>query len=172
MHFNLNNPAKYILSIMTEKMDKKTSERKEKSVKGDKSSLPFKSSDQENGKKKSGFFSRFRRHKGEDDSVKDKGGSDKKKGSKPKPKAVPIVYKKPAGKLTTEVDDMLEIISEKKKIRINKLAKLMKVKKSEVKEWTETLENWGIIEIHYPLFGDPVLTMAKRKVKTDEENSE
>jgi hypothetical protein len=158
---------------MADKKDKKNKERKEKTIKGDKSSLPFKTSDKGEDKKKGGFFSRFKRHKGGKGGSKHKEGADeKKKAKRQKVKTVPIVYKKPAGKLTTEVDDMLEIISNKKKISINKLAKQMKVKKSEVKEWTETLENWGIIEIHYPLFGDPVLTMAKKKVKTEEEKSE
>ena len=82
-----------------------------------------------------------------------------------------MVYRKPTGKLTTEVDDMLEIISNRKKIRINKLAKLMRVKKSEIKEWTEMLENWGMIEIHYPLFGEPILTMAKKKVKGEDDKA-
>ena len=49
------------------------------------------------------------------------------------------------------------------------LAKTMKVKESEIKEWTETLEGWGMIEVHYPLFGKPILTMAKEKARKDGE---
>jgi len=153
----------------TEKKPEKKTEEKPK----DMAAMPFEEKD---GKpvKKRGFFSCFRRRRksqqesGNETKAKttEKIGKDEKEskpGKATKEKAIPITYKKPSGKLTTEVDDMLEIISQRKNIRINQLAKLMKVKESEVKEWTETLENWGIIEVHYPLFGKPVVTMSKKK---------
>jgi|GEM_PF-3550433 len=117
-------------------------------------------------KKKEAAGKEDAKDKKKEDTKKDKQGKKEKKGRE---KPVPIVYKKPAGKLTTEVDDMLETISDRKKIRVNQLAKLMKVDENEIKEWAETLENWGIIEIHYPLFGKPVLTMARKKPKKEEE---
>jgi len=64
------------------------------------------------------------------------------------------------------------LIARYRQYEVNHLAKLMKVDENEIKEWAETLENWGIIEIHYPLFGKPVLTMARKKPKKEEEEDE
>ena len=161
--------------------DEKDNRRKEKKeqIKEGKDDFFKTETDGGDKPKKRGLLGFLRRKKkdedfGEDEGKKDENdkdeGEDKKKKHKKEEK--PIVYKKPTGKLTTEVDDMLEIISNKKKIRMNQLAKMMKVKPKEVKEWTETLENWGIIEVHYPLFGDPVLTMAKKKKKEDSEKED
>jgi len=93
----------------------------------------------------------------------------KKKKKHKKFKEIPIIYEKPVGKITTEVDTMLVIISQKRKIRSNKLAKIMKVDEKKISEWTEMLENWGMIKIHYPIFGKPILMVATKKVKVKKE---
>lgn len=106
----------------------------------------------------------------EKDAGEAKGGKKPRKG-RAKEEEIPIIYMKPAGKVTTEVDDMLEIISQKRSIRTDALARMMKAEESEIMEWMETLENFGIVKIHYPLFGKPILMIAAKGGKEGNESS-
>jgi len=82
---------------------------------------------------------------------------------KAKPGPELIEYRKPSNKLTTEVDDMLQIVSEKKKIRIDVLAKKMGVTEDKVEEWANMLEEQGFVSIHYPAFGKPEVRIGEEK---------
>jgi len=106
----------------------------------------------------------------EKDAGEAKGGKKSRKG-RAKEEEIPVIYMKPAGKVTTEVDDMLEIISQKRSIRTDALARMMKAEESEIMEWMETLENFGIVKIHYPLFGKPILMIAAKGGKEGNERS-
>ena len=148
--------------------------KKEKQSKESNQDKPKKDKEDNAQKEKNGKFDKNvkkdKNDKKEKNDKSDKKNKEGKHGKHKKPKPEPIVYKKPVGKITTEVDDMLVIISESKMIRIDVLAKKLKVKESEVMEWIETLESWNLIKINYPLFGKPIIKMASKKNKGDESN--
>lgn len=59
-------------------------------------------------------------------------------------------------KVETHIDSLLKIVRKKGSVRINnKLAKKLKVKKSQIEEWAIILENHDLVQLHYPTIGDP-----------------
>jgi hypothetical protein len=85
--------------------------------------------------------------------------------SKPKQK---LLKKKEDSKITkkpqiiktkymTDFDRFYNLIVERKKISISKIAKNLKMPKKQAEEWSRILEERGLIKIYYPLIGDPEL---------------
>jgi hypothetical protein len=68
-----------------------------------------------------------------------------------------------AAQITTQIDEMVGIVTEKKRVKANYIASRMKVSESKVMEWAEILEGNGMITIHYPAFGKPELRAAQKK---------
>lgn len=92
----------------------------------------------------------------------------KPKSHKPE-KAKHITVVKPpvkTGQITTQIDEMLNIVIEKKRVKTDYLSKKLKVKENIVEEWAEILQDNGFITIHYPAFGKPELR-AKMKKETE-----
>lgn len=58
--------------------------------------------------------------------------------------------------LTTYLDEILDIIKKKKKVKIRRIAKRLGIPKSKVLEYCEIMEEEGLIELKYPLIGSPL----------------
>lgn len=61
----------------------------------------------------------------------------------------------------TGIDDLIDIINERKSVSIKDLAKELNVSTSQIEEWGKILEQKGIIEIVYPPFGPPKLRLKE-----------
>ncbi len=62
-------------------------------------------------------------------------------------------------KARTELDDLYEILKEKKKVRISTIAKVFNVDKNVVLEWARTLEEGNLASVYYPRFGSPQIVL-------------
>ncbi len=84
---------------------------------------------------------------------------------------IPIVYRKPSSGITTEIDDMLQLVSEKKKVKVNVLAKRFSVSEERIQEWAGILEDQGLVRMHYPAIGKPEVRIGteKNEEKKEEE---
>ena len=70
-------------------------------------------------------------------------------------------------KISTSIDELFELVMRNGKIKLNTAARRLGVKKNQVEEWAKILEEHGLIDIHYPPFGEPELrkkTMGKKNV--------
>ncbi len=76
----------------------------------------------------------------------------------PAPAAKPLAKR---GQIKTQIDDMVKMVTEKKKVKVDYIAKKLKVPESKVMEWAEILESDSMITIHYPAFGKPELRVKE-----------
>jgi hypothetical protein len=60
-------------------------------------------------------------------------------------------------KITTSLDSLLDLIAQTSIIKVPEAAKRLHVKDKQVEDWAHVLEEHGLIDIHYPTFGKPVL---------------
>jgi len=79
------------------------------------------------------------------------------------PAAEAIRYTKPSNRITTAIDDMLQMVSEKKSVSIDRLAKALRVPEPEIEEWAAILEEQGLVSMHYPAFGKPEVRIGREK---------
>jgi hypothetical protein len=68
-----------------------------------------------------------------------------------------ITSTKLSGAYVTDFDRFYDFIIKNENIRIPKLCARFKITKKQVEEWARILEDRGLIEVHYPLFGSPRL---------------
>lgn len=66
--------------------------------------------------------------------------------------------------IRTSLDALLEMIMKKGSVKINEASKKLRVNDKKIEEWAQLLEEHGLIDIHYPTVGKPVLK-KKAKVK-------
>lgn len=57
----------------------------------------------------------------------------------------------------TSLDQLLELIMEKGSLKMSEASKKLRVKDKQIEEWAHVLEEHGLIEIHYPTVGKPIL---------------
>ncbi|MBM3303650.1 MAG: hypothetical protein FJY76_01020 [Candidatus Aenigmarchaeota archaeon] len=79
------------------------------------------------------------------------------------PAAEAIRYTKPGNRITTAIDDMLQMVSDRKAVGVDRLAKALRVPESEIEEWAAMLEEQGLVSMHYPPFGKPEVRIGKEK---------
>lgn len=89
----------------------------------------------------------------------------KEKQKPKKPEEMTIVYRKPASGITTEIDDMLQMVSERKKVKVDQIAKSLKVSEDRIQEWAKILEERGLVRIHYPAIGKTEIRIGVEKGK-------
>ncbi|RLE09829.1 hypothetical protein DRJ04_09600 [Candidatus Aerophobetes bacterium] len=65
--------------------------------------------------------------------------------------------------LETEIDEFLKFIQERKSITLMQAMKKFNVKRETIEEWGKILEENGIIEVHYPVVGQPVFKIKGLK---------
>ncbi len=69
----------------------------------------------------------------------------------------PQKYK--TSKKSTDLDALYNLLKEKKHLRLSTITKVFKINKDIALDWARTLENAGLIEIHYPRIGEPELVL-------------
>jgi len=74
---------------------------------------------------------------------------------------IPRVRYKEFGEIFTTIDQMFEIIKEKKKISLKNLSKILNVPEDLVEDWSKILEERNLVEIDYPPIGSPVVKLKK-----------
>jgi hypothetical protein len=74
--------------------------------------------------------------------------------------------------LETEIDRLYDIIKEDGAIHFNDAVKKIGEPEDKVREWTDILEEHKMIDIDYPVVGDPLLKIKKPTIGTSSENSE
>lgn len=63
--------------------------------------------------------------------------------------------------METDIDKILVVIKERKKIKFGELQKMFSVDKSTIEQWAKILEDHGLAEIFYPTLGEPELRWKK-----------
>ena len=63
--------------------------------------------------------------------------------------------------METDVDKILMVIKEKKRVKFSELAKMFNVSKQTIEEWAKILEDHGLAQIFYPTLGEPELREKK-----------
>ncbi|MEM5834340.1 MAG: CBS domain-containing protein [Candidatus Aenigmatarchaeota archaeon] len=63
--------------------------------------------------------------------------------------------------METDIDRILAVIKEKKRVKFSELEKMFNVSKEVIEEWAKILEDHGLAEIFYPAIGEPELRMRK-----------
>jgi activator of HSP90 ATPase len=80
---------------------------------------------------------------------------------------VDTAYTKEAPVLKTVVDELYQLILDKKKVNISDAAKRFGVSEEVILEWGKILEEHSLVEVRYPAFGKAFLvvkeTAKKRK---------
>ncbi|MFH8086988.1 MAG: CBS domain-containing protein [Candidatus Aenigmatarchaeota archaeon] len=76
------------------------------------------------------------------------------------PEKVSTVEKVPS-MMETDIDRILAVIKEKKRVKFSELEKMFNVSKEVIEEWAKILEDHGLAEIFYPAIGEPELRMRK-----------
>ncbi len=66
------------------------------------------------------------------------------------------VKKKKSERIVT-IDDLLNLVKERKKIKLEEAAKELNLSESLIEEWAKILDEHGLIKIKYPLLGKPIL---------------
>lgn len=61
----------------------------------------------------------------------------------------------------TPLDDLYDLLKEKKELRISTIARTFNVDKKLIEEWAKTLESNNFAEIVYPQFGRPKLILRE-----------
>ncbi len=79
--------------------------------------------------------------------------------SKEKADALPFT-----GRISTDVDNLVDIVNENGKIRTGALAKSMKVDEKQIEKWARILEENKLIKIHYLAMGKPELRSINYEV--------
>ncbi|MFH1229670.1 MAG: hypothetical protein V1678_04585 [Candidatus Aenigmatarchaeota archaeon] len=59
--------------------------------------------------------------------------------------------------IETQIDQLAKLVSEKKKISVSDVARIMKTSESQVEEWVRILEESGYVELTYPALGEPII---------------
>lgn len=63
--------------------------------------------------------------------------------------------------IETTIDKFISLVRKRKRIRISEAAKILGVTQKQVDEWVFTLEDRGIVELKYPVFGEPEVVIIE-----------
>lgn len=61
--------------------------------------------------------------------------------------------------IETSIDKLLDLVRKRKRIRISEASKILKVSQKQIDEWVFTLEDKGIVELKYPVLGEPEIVL-------------
>jgi CBS domain-containing protein len=75
--------------------------------------------------------------------------------------APPEKVEKVPALMETDIDRILAVIKEKKRVKFSELEKMFEVSKETIEEWAKILEDHGLAEIFYPAIGEPELRWKK-----------
>jgi hypothetical protein len=63
--------------------------------------------------------------------------------------------------IETTIDKFISLVRKRKRIRISEAAKILGVTQKQVDEWVFTLEDRGIVELKYPVLGEPEVAIIE-----------
>ncbi|MFH1473384.1 MAG: hypothetical protein ABIE55_00665 [Candidatus Aenigmatarchaeota archaeon] len=63
--------------------------------------------------------------------------------------------------IETAIDKLIKLLRKRKRIRISEAAKILKVTQKQLDEWVFTLEDKGIVDLKYPVFGEPEVVIKE-----------
>jgi hypothetical protein len=63
--------------------------------------------------------------------------------------------------IQTTIDKLISLVRKRKRIRISEAAKILGVTQKQVDEWVFTLEDSDIVELKYPVFGEPEVVIRE-----------
>jgi hypothetical protein len=61
--------------------------------------------------------------------------------------------------IETQIDKFVDLLSKKRKIAFSEAARVLNVKESQLDEWVTTLEDRGVVELKYPVLGEPEIVL-------------
>ena len=67
--------------------------------------------------------------------------------------------------LQTNIDKLLLLVKTKGSVKLIDAAKEFNVDKERVEKWAEILEDYKLVKLKYPPFGDPKIVLVKEKKK-------
>jgi len=68
----------------------------------------------------------------------------------------------------TNIDLVYYAVIEKKSLSLKRLASIFKVSYNKIEEWASVLDKQGLLELYYPVVGDPELRIKKSETKKQE----
>ena len=79
----------------------------------------------------------------------------------------PLLRKRVLGieepKLETDIDKLLAMVKTEGSLKFCEAAKRFDVPESRMEKWAKILEEYKLVELHYPPIGDPVIKIVKEK---------
>jgi len=61
--------------------------------------------------------------------------------------------------IETQIDRLIDLLSKRRKITLSEAARILNVKESQIDEWVSTLEDRGVVELKYPVLGEPEIVL-------------
>jgi len=61
--------------------------------------------------------------------------------------------------IETQIDKLIELLNKKRKITLSEAARILNIKENQLDTWIGTLEDKGIVELKYPVLGEPELVL-------------
>jgi DNA-binding transcriptional ArsR family regulator len=61
--------------------------------------------------------------------------------------------------IETSIDELIEVLRKKEKMTISEAANSLKVTQKQLEQWIDVLEEKGIIELKYPIIGEPQIIL-------------
>lgn len=65
--------------------------------------------------------------------------------------------------ITTDYDRILLLVKERKKIKLDEIARLLFMAEEKTAQEIQTLEDNGLIEVMYPAFGEPLICIKEKE---------
>ena len=65
--------------------------------------------------------------------------------------------------IVTDVDKLLDLVNKKGRITFADASKYLRVRGDKIERWAELLDSGGIIDIEYPITGEPILLKKGKK---------
>lgn len=83
-------------------------------------------------------------------------------------KEIPYKLQGKFPEIETKLDELLEFVYQNRSVRIGKACSRFRVDRRRMEEWGRILEESGLIEVHYPVFGQPVFRVPSKRPKRKE----
>ena len=61
--------------------------------------------------------------------------------------------------IETQIDKLIDLLSKRRKISLSEASRILNVKESQVEQWVGTLEDRGVVELKYPVLGEPEIVI-------------
>ena len=74
-------------------------------------------------------------------------------------KSIPIEHK---AKIETDFDILVNYVNARETVKLSEVARMFKITVKKAEEWAKILESHGLLELHYPTFGEPELKKWKK----------